>query len=297
MGKKVEYSQDLFDESKLNRKGKNFWPRFFFAIFVIYIIAFVIFMSLYLGFKSKYECVPVQGMSMQPTINENVKPNDPENPNQRADWVYISKEEIDYGDIVVFDAREHNLKNDRLIKRVIALEGDAVTIVKKHNPEYNRPVFTVCLVKAENLVDGKIDDNEIIVLNEDYITDPYEWTYNSSYTNFPSNPYDLVFDKTFLTIENASNLIVDNNGIIYTIVPKGEFFYLGDNRSGSSDSRARKTDLVSSVRGVVQFMVKDAESSSSALLVQAREVIKYYSNIIGDFFSDLWISLEKSFAI
>lgn len=296
MEKKIEYSQDLFDETKLNGKGKRFWSRFFFAIFVIYIVLFVLFMSLYLAFKNKYECVPVQGMSMQPTINASVVKNDPNNPDQRADWVYIAKDDLDYGDIVVFNAKTYRGDDDCLIKRVIALEGDAVTIVKKDNPNYEKPVFTVCIIKAESLEDGIIEDKEIIELEEDYITDAYEWTYNSTFTNLPNKLYDLYFEDTFLDNTNYE-LIADDNGIIYTIVPQGEFFYLGDNRAGSSDSRARGTDLVSSVRGVVQFIVKDAENSSSALLVQAKEVIKYYANVVGDFFSDLWINLEKSFAI
>ena len=292
---KVKYTQDLFDEKELYGKGKKFWPRFFFGLFIAYIILFVIFMALYLGFKNKFECVPVLGTSMQPTINASVIRNDKNNPDEKADWVYIAKEEIDYGDIVVFDAKKHNGKNDCLIKRVIALEGDAVTIVKKDNPNYDKPVFTVCIVKAESLEDGEIDDDEIIELEEDYTTDPYTWTYNSSHTNLPNKLYDLFFEDTFIT--NNTNIITDSQGIYYTVIPEGEFFYLGDNRNGSSDSRSRGTDLVSSVTGVVQFIVKDAESSSSALLVQAKEVVKYYANVIGDFFSNLWISLEKSFAI
>ncbi len=292
---KREFNQDLFDESKL--KGKKFWPRFFFALFIIYIIAFVIFMAMYLGFKNRFECVPVHGTSMQPTINENVEKGDPNNPDEKADWVYISKTDVDYGDIVVFDAKEYRGEKDKLIKRVVAFEGDAVTIVKKDNPNYQKPVFTVCVVKAEDLIDGQIQDDEIIVMEEDYTTDPYLWTYSSRYSCFSYEKYDIYFKDTFITKGNPKNLITDSEGIIYTIVPEGEFFYMADNRSDGSDSRARGTDLLSSINGVVQFMVKDAESSSSALLVQAREVVNYYSKIVGDYFSNLWVDLKNFFAI
>ena len=294
MVKKIS-NQDAFDESKINGKAHGFWHKFFFAIFIIYIGLFVIFMGFYLDFKSKFECVHVLGISMQPTINSSVVPGDPKNPEEKADWVYTSKVKPTYGDVVVLDAKEYNGKEECIIKRVIALEGDAVTIVKKYDEELEKKVFKVCVIKAENLEDGKIDDEDVVVLNEDYISSAEEWTYNSRHTVSDSEIYDAWFKFTYIT--NGSGYIKDDEGVIYTIVPEGEFFYLGDNRSHSSDSRMRGTDYVSSISGVVQFTVKDAESSGSAIFVQIKEVIIHYGNIIGNFFSQLWESLTNSFAI
>jgi len=64
----------------------------------------------------------VKGQSMYPTINEN-------------DYLLISKisymqKEPDYGDIIVFQTEisDENGKEKDLIKRVIALEGDTISI-------------------------------------------------------------------------------------------------------------------------------------------------------------------------
>lgn len=304
MAKKIN-NTDAFDESKINGKAHGFWHKFFFAIFILYIGFFVVFMGCYLDFANKFKCINVIGVSMKPTINASVEMGDPNNPEERADWVYVTKQTPKCGDIVVFETKEYDGEVDNVIKRVIALEGDAVTIVKKQDSLYEKPVFKVCVVKAEDLQDGKIDDDEIVVMQEDYIASYEEWTYSSRHTVPEGKIYDNYFDYTFVSCNNPdvnqkevkSRQIKDSKGIVYTIVPKGEFFYLGDNRAHSSDSRMRGTDYISSIYGVVQILVKDAESSGAAIFVQIREVFSYYGNAIGNFFANLWESLKISFKI
>ncbi len=295
MKKKIE-SQELFDEGKLYDKRKSVWSKVFFALFIIYIILFIIFMASYMSFKARFTCVPVTGRSMQPTINASVVKNDPNNPDEKGDWVYIEKRELKYGDIIVFDAKPYNNEEICLIKRLIAFEGDAVTIVKTQNPDYDRPIYTIHRVKAELLLDGSIDDGDVEQLKEDYISNPYDWTYNSYYSGLDP-VYEESFKNTFLLSTSPYEKITDSNGITYAIIPSGEFFYMADNRSEGSDSRRRGTDYVSSIRGAMEIHVKDAENSSSALFVQIREVCNYYFNIIGDFCQNLWYGLEKAFDI
>jgi len=236
--------------------------------------------------------VAVEGTSMVPTF-------------LHTDKVLIS--DLFYrpsqGDVVVLQTDSYG--DEPLIKRVIALEGDAVTIVKKQGTDYEKPMFKVCVVEAEDLQDGKIEEDEIIVLEEEYIASYDEWTYSSSFTTHPSKIYDAWFEHTYITGENPAvkkdeikqRQIRDENGIIYTVVPEGEFFYLGDNRAHSSDSRERGTDHISSISGVVQIYVKDAASSGAAIFVQIKEVFSYYGNAVAGFFENLWGNMKNSFKI
>ncbi len=293
--KKNKFAQEFFDDGKLNGKKNSVLSKVFFGIFIAYIIIFIIFMASYMAFKARFTCVPINGISMQPTINANVVKNDPNNPDEVGDWVFIEKREMKYGDIVVFDAKKYHDEELCLIKRALAFEGDAVTIIKMNVPEYNEPVYKICRAKASTVQDGSVDPEDIEVLDEDYTTDPYDWTYNSIYTT--TEPlYDYHFKQTFFT-SGKYETIMDTTGIMYAIVPENEFFYMADNRSDGSDSRARGTESVSSVRGVVAIHVKDAATSPSTLWVQIREVCKYYFEIIGEFFSNLWADLEIAFDI
>ena len=293
--KKNKSTQEFFEEGKLNGKKNSVLSKVFFGIFISYIILFVIFMASYIAFKARFTCIPVTGRSMQPTINASVIKGDPNNPDEVADWVYIEKRDYKYEDIVVFDAKKYQNEELCLIKRLLAFGGDAVTIIKMDTLEYNEPVYKICRAKAQTIADGSVDPEDIEVLDEKYTTDPYDWTYNSIYaTNEPL--YDFHFKQTFFS-SGKYEVIMDTTGIMYAIIPENEFFYMADNRSEGSDSRSRGTEKMSAIRGAVEIHVKDAESSSSALWVQIREVCKYYFEIIGDFFSNLWVDLEKSFDI
>jgi signal peptidase I len=288
---------ELFDEKRINSKGNKILTKVFFAFFIIYILLFIVFMCFFIDFRVTFSCIPVKGASMQPTINVEATLSDTEE--ETHDWVYINhSRNINYGDIVVFQARKQSYDKEQklLIKRVIALEGDAVSIRKVFDAELEKEVLKVCIVKAENIADSVITQNEIEILNEDYIASSEDWTTNASIDRRGEFDYPSEFVRTFFSSGNY-NTIYDEDFVQYAIVPQGEFFYLGDNRAYSSDSEERGTDKVSSLSGIVQIIVPNAETASSGFKVQFTTAFNYYSQVIQRFFVNMWAYLENFFAI
>lgn len=291
---KLKFSSEMFDETKFNNKKRSVAVKIVISILAIYFVLLVIFMGLYINFKLRYELVQVSGMSMQPTINSNTTLQD-----DCDDWVYIRNRKFDRGDIVTFNAKKYKGKSDYLIKRVIATEFDYITIRLVYNEKYGTDVYTVCLVTSDKLdEEGNFTSADVEYLDESYTTSVIEWT-NSSLAPttdaIDGFKYEDSFYKTMI-FSGKYETKSDENGVWYAQVPQDEFFYLGDNREISSDSRYRGTDEVGSVKGVVEIIIHDANNGSS-MVVQLGAVVNYYGDQIGSFFSNLWIDLEKFFAI
>jgi len=291
---KLKFSSEMFDEKKFNNKKRSVAVKIVISILAIYFVLLVIFMGLYANFKLKYELVQVSGMSMQPTINPNTT-------EQKIcdDWVYIRNREFARGEIVTFNAKKYKGVSDYLIKRVIATEYDYITIRLMYNEKYGMDVYTVCLVTSDKLdEEGNFTSADVEYLDEDYTTSVIEWT-NSSFTPatdaIDGFKYEDSFYKTMI-LSGKYGTQSDEDGVWYAQVPQGEFFYLGDNREISSDSRYRGTDKVESIKGVVEIIIHDANDGPS-MVVQLSAVVNYYGEQIGSFFSNLWIDLEKFFAI
>lgn len=285
---------EIFEDNEKKENKKTFASRFFSVFFIFYVAFFVCFVAMFLSFKFTYVCVPITGVSMKNTINSSL--NDSEI-DTKCDWVYIKqKSSYERGDIIVFDAKYKDEKGQdlSLIKRLIALEGDAVTIAQ----DKDDGLYYVYRVNVDALTDGVIEESEIEKLDEPYIKDRAEWKlYFPSVQMLNGWAYQKEFYVTFFNSGNYETIECEENQMKFAIVPDGQFFYLGDNRGHSTDAREEGTDYLSSINGATVIIVKNAANSGSALLLQIRDVFSFYGREIGNFFTRLWNDLLEIFAI
>ena len=156
----------------------------------------------------------VYGPSMSPTLNAGVT-----TPSECIDAVMVSKiKSFTRGDIIVIDRNEKDSEGNEkyVIKRLIAEGGDKITV---RLIEGN---YRIVLIKA-----GQTDE---ILLDEEYIPD--------------LSANDNLNKKFQIMVENEPVNYKDG----FLILADDEVFYLGDNRSNSSDCSvygpAKRKDVV-----------------------------------------------------
>ncbi len=254
---------------------------------------------------------------MQPTINPDVIYGGPEN-QQVQDGVFVKvTTDFQRNDIVII--KHKTSTSDTIIKRVIATAGDKVAIAintfennkylekeDKWVPDY---YFHVFIVKARS--------NKLEMLEEEYVAekDRESWMNSIDKRPVPANytlykhldlgknySYEKTFyDKFFIGENGQANIHATSfpysynlngetkteNMLLYEI-PEGEFFYLGDHRTVSADSRSNGMGKVQNVVGRVIGQIHDAKKLQQEGILwwaKIQTMFSYYWSNIVDYFA------------
>ena len=190
------------------------YSKFLSIINTLALIYLIVVLLLSVCWLSTHYVKPINGASMQPGINNNDEAT--------GDIALVSTTAtMKRGDIVIIDVSSLSPERGLLIKRVIAMSGDKLKITNNYG-------YINIYVNDELLV-------------EDYIKDPY----NQGVSTF-ENIFNQVGWYTKVTVHQ------DTDGTSYIIIPDGYFFFMGDNRGVSFDSRSMGPVAYSLCEGVVE---------------------------------------------
>ena len=271
--------QRLYQYFKDEKEGKISQRVLIWCLIILVIFYFLLFIT-NSWFQDNYRYVTINGTSMQPTLNP-----DPVNIDgkdvQDAVYIKLTSEDITYGDIIIIDKSTYNYKTS-VIKRLLALDGDQISIAKVHVIEGNDNYTEYRFMRI------KEGSSEIEVVYEDYIAGYGLW---NSYAPFFDNGvgYEPYFYKMFL--ENSQTTIHYVEGVgnvkFYTVMP-GQIFYMGDNRTGSTDARWTGTDSQSNVIGRVVSIIRNSTSIKNSLF--------WWTGRVKDYFAIIFEEIIKYFA-
>lgn len=242
-----------YQDEKDDKVSQKVFLKFLVIFFVVY---FLLIIGSYL-FYQKFSYITISGRSMQSTLNPNpVEVFDENGRQELQDGVYIEHtQDVDYGDIVVLHSSKTN-KEKTIIKRVLAHEGDYVTIVKLKNKE-GQQEFHVLRVKQEL--------QTVEVLEEEYVHSYSQWTNISNGTwetvvdgiSYEPSLYEVFKDYLFYQIKTFKVKQLGWKDVVFFQVPENCYFFLGDNRANSNDSRALGCLEYKTIEGKVVDIVRD----------------------------------------
>ncbi len=258
-----KYFKDEVEEKKTN---KVFY-KFVLALVLIYLVLFAIIYSYHVNF----EYVTINGCSMQPTLNPNPELQDID---EVQDGVIVRVgHDADYGDIIVIDRGEDE---DSIIKRALAFGGD---------------YFTIASVDFDGGRDYRFmrikeGSDEVEILYEEYIKSYEYWNMVDGYVNDGIEYESILYVKyTQYLNYQTTKFDVEIGGQTYAIeffqVPEGEVFYMGDNRTGSSDARISGTTKQTNIYGHVVRIVHNGTFIKE-------DPVKWFFQQIADFFAIIW---------
>ena len=199
-----------------------------FKIITVVIVFFALCWTMIAGFNVIYTRAHVNGLSMYPTLNEQLS-----TVNQR-DVIYINNfAKPARNDIVVMDLRSHAEFGNYTVKRLIATSGDVVTITIE-NDCYVLKVNTQ-LVYTRSFSDG---------LN--------------TYLSFDKYVKEHMYQKS-----RVSKL---DNGDYGVKVNHGEVFVLGDNWNVSKDSALVGPINEKTIIGRVDYVIKPNQNEFVSII-------------------------------
>ncbi len=281
-----QFSDDFiqFNDKKARNEKKNL-ALYFAATITLYVILFffLLFFAWYTIYVATHKFYAVKGPSMMPTLNAQIV--NMEDDGTSYDGVFVNcGQKPDVFDIVVIKRDGA----DSIIKRVIAAEGDWVTIAKGLDENGQESLFVYRIASGQNFEEVRDEDAKLV---EDEGANGYsiygyqDWLANKGVD--VTGKYEAVFFNTFLSdyvfpngLQEEYQIRESAGGLLYVQVPKDCYFCLGDNRGHSTDSRTagfyKKADIV----GVVEIIVENHNFVS-----RFWEVVKFYFAKMEDFFA------------
>lgn len=269
-----------YSEKKVKNETKNLALYFILHITLyIVLIFFAIFFIWYTVFVSTHSFYAVKGASMKNTLNSEVLDGDREG---SYDAVYVNRtSNLRDFDIVVVERGE----KDSIIKRLMATEGDYITIAKANDGYFH--FFRISGVSEENL--DTISDEDAMLDEESgelgYQIRGYEsWTNRRGAYSVSGHDYEENFFDVFLSYywENDApyEYHISSSGLVYVRVPQGKVFCMGDNRGFSTDSRESGFLDRENVVGRAEFVVYNYN-----FVNRIWEVVKFYFSEVEKFFA------------
>lgn len=285
-----------YNETKGKKESKNLALSLAVQIIAyILLLFFAIFFIWYTAFVTTHKYYLVYGASMKNTLNSSLSLDDG---TSTEDAVYVDCiSKIKLYDVIV--AKRENKKN-AIIKRVMALEGDYVSVAVHKDDSGNSNFYFYRIAAGTDLSNFKDEDallDESLAVNGYTIYGYESWSENRDVMTFVSEGgvdashysahlYEEAFFARFLDghlseiAEGNENFYVSESGLVYVKVPEGKFFCMGDNRAYSSDSRENGFYDMKEIVGRVEIVVYNHNFGK-----RLGSVAKYYFSEIEKFFA------------
>jgi len=295
LGEKLNNFDNNFiqiEKNTVKKETKNL-ALYFVTTITLYVVLFffLFFLVWYTAFVTTHSFYRVNGASMKPTLNYSVSDGDQ---NASTDGVYVDR----WKEPEIFDIIVSKRVNENVIKRLMAVEGDYITIAKAVGNDGLEHFYFFRIPAGQTLSDEQArmeetgENGYVIrdVADWDSVGKTYSLTVNvggddkthlyEDGTNSGVSGFFTAFLSEFDANEFDNNYYVSTEGLVYVRVPQGKVFYMGDNRGHSTDCRFYGFVDKEKIVGRVELVVQDFNFFNRILLVA-----KYYFGEVTEFFA------------